>query len=102
MLEALHGSGGGGRIHAEASGEFLHRPVVAAGEEIERVHLTLLQRLLATEQIRAQSRRPGAAAELDPGATDPSGVFPIGTVPEVDRTGSAGSSTHVRLYGSDP
>jgi hypothetical protein len=29
-------------------------------------------------------------------------VFPIGAVPEVDRTGSAGSCAHVHLYGSDP
>ncbi len=108
VLQPLDRSGCRRRLDSEPGGELLHRAIVAPGEQVEGVHLALLERLLGAEQVRAQRRRSRAATEFDPCSTDATGVLAIGAVAEVDRAGSlgwAGSggwAGHVRLYANHP
>ena len=90
VLEALHGAGRGGGLDTEAGRQFLHRAFVAAGEQVEGVHLPLLERLLGTEQVRAQRRRGRSATEFDPGSPDAARVLTVRAVAEVDGAGSGG------------
>ena len=90
VLQALHGSRRRGRLDTQACGEFLHRTLVSPGEQIECIHLPLLELLLGAEQVRAQCRRRGAPAEFDPGSADSASVLAIGPVAEVDGAGSGG------------
>ena len=70
-FETLHGTSGGGRIDAQGVGEIAHAPRVLLHEQIECVHLTLLERIVAdAEEVFDESAHRRTASDLSPGTTD--------------------------------
>jgi pimeloyl-ACP methyl ester carboxylesterase len=83
--EALHRAGGGRRIDAQGVGEVAHAPARLLGEQVEGVHLALLERLIAiAEEVVAQCAHRRAPPEFDPGEPDAHGEAELFGVGEVD------------------
>ena len=68
--QPLHGASRRRRIDAQRVGEVAHPPRRLAGEQIERVHLALLERIVAASEQVVAKRAPGAAPDLNPRRTD--------------------------------
>jgi hypothetical protein len=84
--EPLHRTGGGRRIDAEGLGQLAHTPRVALGERVERVHLSLVERIVAcAEEVVAEVAHGGASPELDPGEADADGELALFGRAEIDR-----------------
>ena len=99
--EAVDGACRRGTIHPEAPGEAGHRAVLAVHEHVERIHLALLEWVLATHHVLADRGGGRSATEIDPRVPDAHGVAAIDGVAQVDRVRSAGGASHVRLYATD-
>jgi hypothetical protein len=61
----------------------LHR-AIPSSEQIERVHLAGLERIVVAEQVGAEVLGPCPSPQFDPGTTDADGVFDIDRIREVD------------------
>ena len=73
-FESLDRSGDRRWFDAEGVGEFAHTPRRALGEQVERVHLALLDRLVARAVEPVAHLRTGCAAtDFAPGAADADG-----------------------------
>ena len=86
VLEPLNGAGGRRRVDAQRVGEIAHPPAGLLGEQIEGVHLPLLEGVVtAAEQVLTQSAHRSPASHLDPRETDPHREVALRWVVQVDR-----------------
>jgi hypothetical protein len=72
----LYGAGGGRRIDTKAIRQALHC-AVSLSQEVERIHLSLFERVVFAEVVGTEGRSAGTATELGPGLANAESVSAV-------------------------
>ena len=87
-LESLHGTGGGGRVDAQCFGEVSHAPTVLLDEDVECVHLSALECVVAhAEEVVGEAAHRSAASNFAPCVSDTQSEITMRLIVEIEWPG---------------
>ena len=87
-FESLHGTCGGGRVDAQCFGEVTHAPTVLLDQNVESVHLSALECVVAhAEEVVGEAAHRSTATNLSPRVTNTQSEITMRLILEIEWPG---------------